>query len=254
MQLMQARLPQEKLCNLMQLLCSFSKTRSERLQKWQSLIGHLSFAARVIRPGRPYIRKLIDRIRGVNNSRHFIKVTGEIRRDCSMWLSFLQQYNGISLINPMRDLSYSHRAFATDASDWGFAAVFHNEWFQAQWPADWKQMHISLREFIPVWLALFVWGRNWHHAIVTFHCDNRAVVDVINRFSSRDPGMLEIVQLSLQPDFIVRAQHLPGKLNIVADSLSRLQPDRVFLQLHGLLPLPKVPSQTLLCLIAPYGN
>lgn len=62
-----ARLPQEKLHNLTQLLEEFTKKRSLSLLKWQSMIGHLSFAAKVVRPGRPYIRKLIDRIRGFSN-------------------------------------------------------------------------------------------------------------------------------------------------------------------------------------------
>lgn len=104
----------------------------------------------------------------------------------------------------MRDISYSHRAFATDASDWGFAAVFHNEWFQAQWTDSWEKAHINLREFIPILLALHVWGAGWHHAIVTFHCDNQAVVEVINKNTSRDPGMLAVLRsimlLSLQRD------------------------------------------------------
>lgn len=124
-----ARLPPEKLHNLMQLLCVFRKKRSVPLLKWQSLIGHLSFTSRVVRPGRPYIRKLIDRIKGFTNPRHYIKVTGEIRRDCAVWISFLQDYNGVSLLSPLRDISFNHIQFSTDASNWGFAAVMQDEWF-----------------------------------------------------------------------------------------------------------------------------
>lgn len=86
----QACLPQEKLCNLTQLLQVFSRNRSLPLQKLQSLIGHLSFTSKVLRPGRWNIRKLIDCICGISNPRHFVKVTGEIRHDCVVWLSFLK--------------------------------------------------------------------------------------------------------------------------------------------------------------------
>lgn len=130
----QARLPFDKLRNLAQLLRSFIRKRSLPLHNQQSLIGHHSFASRVVRPGRPYIRKLIDHIRGVSNPRLLIKITGEIRRDGAVWLEFLQNFNGIGLITPLRDLTYSWAAFTTDASNWGFAAVLQDEWFQAQWP------------------------------------------------------------------------------------------------------------------------
>lgn len=175
-----------------------------------------------------------------------------------MWLSFLQEYNGVSLITPLRDVSYSHEAFTTDASDWGFAAVFHTEWFQAQWPVGWKEKNINLWEFVPIWLALWVWGDNWRHAFMIFHGDNQAVVEVINRLSSRDPGMLtilrEIVQLYLHQDCIFQAKHCPGRLNIVADFLSHSQPDRSFLLRHILQMHPVVPPTQMLLLIAPYAS
>lgn len=177
-------------------------------------------------------------------------MTGEIRRDCAVWFFFLQQYNGVSLITPLRDITYSHCAFATDASDGGFAAVLNDHWFQARWPADWHGVHINLQEFVPVLLALHVWGELWSHAVFTFHCDNRAVVDVLRSNTSRDPGMLSVLRailaFSLPRDLIVHAIHLPGKLNIVADSLSRFQATNSFLTEHNLCASPtKIPLQIL---------
>lgn len=78
---MQAHLPQEKLQNL-QPLHVFSRKRSLHLRGWQSLIGHLSFASHVVCPGHPCICKLIDQIHGVSNLCHYVKITGEIHRDC----------------------------------------------------------------------------------------------------------------------------------------------------------------------------
>lgn len=51
-----------------------------------------------------------------------------------MWLTLLENFKGVSLLTPMHDVTYSQRAFATDAPDWGFVAMFHNQWFQAHWP------------------------------------------------------------------------------------------------------------------------
>lgn len=171
-----------------------------------------------------------------------------------MWLRFLEGFNGISLISPMHDVSYSHWAFATDASDWGFAAVFHAEWFQAQWPEHWSMPHIDIHEFLLILLALCVWGDTWRHVVLTFFCKIRQWSR--SRFP-RDPGMLSILrgvmQLSLCHDFIIQANHLPGKINVAPDTLSRSQPDPACLQQHGLRPFPTASPVDLRSLITHYG-
>lgn len=51
----QAHLLQDKVVNLLSLLQSFSRKRSQTSRQWQSIIGHLAFASRVVHPGHPYI-------------------------------------------------------------------------------------------------------------------------------------------------------------------------------------------------------
>lgn len=117
-------------------------------------------------------------------------------------------------------------------------------------------MHINLREFVPIFLALRVWGESWHHLILTFYCYNQAVVEVICMHSSWDSGMLAIlpaiIQLSLTNDFVDQAEYLPGKHNTLADTLSRSQPDPTFLKWQGLHMEPEMTPSTLLSWIKPY--
>lgn len=181
---------------------------------------------------------------------NIVKITGEIRGDCAVWLSVLHSYNGIALLSPLWDISYSHLAFATDASNWGFAAVLHREWFQAQWPPDWVESHINLKEFVPILLALHVWGDNWSHSALTFNCDNQSVVNVISKCTSRDPVMLSIVRailaFTLPRDLIVHAVHCLGKPNVIADFLSHSQATPAWLCAHNLHKTPRlVPFQVL---------
>lgn len=82
---MEARLPQEKLITHKEKLVKSSRCRSVRLRDWQSLIGTLSFAAKVVHPGHPYIRCCMDAIRGCVNPNHHIKLTMAVRQDCAMW-------------------------------------------------------------------------------------------------------------------------------------------------------------------------
>ena len=65
---------------------------------------------------------------------------------------------------------------------------------------------------------------------VLFFTDNEALVHVINKNSCRDPLLMSFVRklvLScLKHNILLRARHVPGIHNNLADSLSRLQIQR----------------------------
>ena len=62
---MRARLPQDKLDAALLLVRSFQRRKKVILRQLQSLIGTLNFACKVIVPGRPFLRRLIDLTRGM---------------------------------------------------------------------------------------------------------------------------------------------------------------------------------------------
>lgn len=240
--LMQARLPSDKLSRLLDLVTSFSSKKTARLRICQSLLGHLSFACRVIGPGRPFLRRMFDLLKGRLNANHFIRIPSHVRSDCSVWVSFLQQFNGTSILLTPEPLDSVRLQLYSDASDWGYAAVFGPRWLQGQWPVSWKHKHINVREFIPIFLALDTWGTHFKHSCLTFRCDNKAVVDVLNSGTTRDPDMLMVLRavtlLTLRLDVNICALHYPGRNNIVADYLSRSQASRGFLQRAALYDAP----------------
>lgn len=67
---------------------------------------------------------------------------------------------------------------------------------------------------------------------VLFLSDNMAVVEVINKRSSRDKRLMillrRLVLVSLQCNIHFRAKHIPGKLNVTADKLSRFKFQEAF--------------------------
>lgn len=224
---MEASLPLDKLTACREKLTKFSRSRSVRLREWQSLIGTLSFAAKVVRPGRPYIRRFINAIRGCTKPHHHIKLASAIRRDCAMWLNFLSQFNGISIIRACTQVTSLQIHLRTDASGWGYSAIYGDQWFQGHWPPAWQHIHINTKEFFPILLAAHTWGHLWSGHDIKFLCDSQTVVHVINKASTRDRNMLNILRaltlLSLEFDFLITAQHLPGIQNSAADYLSRSQ-------------------------------
>ena len=62
---------------------------------------------------------------------------------------------------------------------------------------------------------------------IIFFTDNAALVDIINKTSSRDATIMvfvrRLVLTCLKYNILFRARHVPGIHNELADSLSRLQ-------------------------------
>ena len=91
---MEARLPEDKLARIWQLLESFTDRRSARLLDLQSLIGTLQFACRAVVPGRTFLQRIINLTRGVKNRFHHVRLNKRFYRDIQMWKVFLAQWNG----------------------------------------------------------------------------------------------------------------------------------------------------------------
>ena len=88
-----------------------------------SLIGSLSFACKVVKPGRMFLCRLIDLSTSVTNLNHHISLSPEARADIHWWIDFLPSWNGVEFIQQDLVTSHSLRLF-TDASLLGFGAVY----------------------------------------------------------------------------------------------------------------------------------
>ena len=84
-------------------------------------------------------------------------------------------------------------------------------------------------------LASSIWGYNWSTPKVCFICDNQAVVHSIIAGTSHCPHMMHLLPnlfyIAATYNFTVSAQHLPGKVNIFADSLSLIPICRHFVHI-----------------------
>ena len=76
-------------------------------------------------------------------------------------------------------------------------------------------------------VALKVWHSHWQNKNVQIHCDNLAVVTVLQSGKTRDSTLAaisrNIFMLAAQFDIFLKISHVLGKQNIVADLLSRWQ-------------------------------
>lgn len=62
----------------------------------QSLIVLLNFACSAVRPGRAFLRQLIDLTVNVKSPFHYVQLHNPVKKDLRVWLSFLSQFNGKS--------------------------------------------------------------------------------------------------------------------------------------------------------------
>ena len=170
----QLRLPAEKLAQLIADLYFWRNRRSCTKRQLLSLIGSLSHASRVIRPGRTFLRRLIDLSTTVSEPHHHIRLNNAARADIAWWITFVERWNGCSLATPPTPSIH----FNTDASgSWGFGAIWQTHWFKAQWPDNWIPLNIATKELLPIALASIVWRRVCSSKHVRCHS---AVVQAIN--------------------------------------------------------------------------
>ena len=225
----QLRLPQDKLTALLSTISQWMVSRgrlapraSGKKRALLSLIGRLNYAAMVVRPGRAFLRSLIDAASTARELDHWVHLNAIARSDLAWWYTFLQAWNGVSLLP-----SQAPSIFITsDASgNWGCGALHGNAWFQLEWPQSWAEVSIAPKELVPIIVAVGLWGVQWSGSTICCLCDNAAVVATINKGSARDPSLVRLLRIlawfSAMLNLSMRAQHLPGTQNISADALSR---------------------------------
>lgn len=221
------RLPDEKLQRLIIKIKEWGDKKACTKRELQSLIGHLSHACCVVRPGRTFLRRMIDLTSKVDEPHHHINLGVGFRSDLLWWACFLPSWNGTSMMTGMNKAEEAMGTVTSDASgSWGCGAFCSTgDWFQLQWPAGWEKIHITIKELVPVVLAIALWGQHWKGTTVKCLCDNGAVVAGLNSGRSRDKRVMHLLRamflFTAKHSLFIVGEHIPGVQNTAADALSR---------------------------------
>lgn len=224
----EARLPLDKITKCRYLLEKFLHMKCCTLKELQSLIGVLNFACSVIQPGRAFLRRMINLTMTVSDSQTHVYLNLETKDDMRIWLQFLDSFNGKSMfLNESFMSSYTLELHTDAAQSKGYAGIYRSKWFYGPFPENWKNINIMTLEFYPIILAIELWGPLWRNHSILLFTDNEALVSVINKQSTSDGQAMKMVRYMvlrcLQFNILFKAKHIPGKKNIFADYLSRLQ-------------------------------
>ena len=252
---MTIRLDEERLASLHAELALWSERTTASREELQSLVGVLSFAAKVVATGRTFLRRMIDHMKSLPphsdaTTQHALSNTFEM--DLQWWRKFLTKWNGVCIV-PDVNWSPAHTlSIYTDACVDGYGAVFDSHWFASRWTADEEQQaardkrdSMPFKELYALTRAASTWGSQWRGRKILFHCDCQPVVDAWRKGDSSRTHISNLIRtllfIAASHDFNLNITHIAGVDNVCADLLSRGQVER-FLALPGLHdPSPTIP-------------
>jgi len=157
------------------------------------------------------------------------------------------------------DSTHHHWLDALGSFGCGAVYLLLQEWFQLLWSfhciQSWSRLHesdIALKELLLIVLACAIWGRVWwqcSHVIV--HCDNEAVVSIVNfgitHHASSTMSVFFFIWACFQ--FSLRAVYVPGTANRWADDISCNNLASFFLQVPATAGHQKAVPQPLVELL-----
>eukprot|EP00731_Ephydatia_muelleri_P033689 Em0035g26a len=187
----------QKLQDISSLIKSWLGKRKATKRELLSLIGKLSFAAKVVPAGRLFLRRLIQLSTTVRKLHHHIHLNPEARADLRWWNSFLPSWNGISMFIALEWKDADSFQLYTDASgSLGFGAYLDGAWFRGDWQPHQQLLKRSIQwqELFAIVAAALTWGHFLTGQRIRFHCDNLPIVQAWTNQSSRHPGIMDLLR------------------------------------------------------------
>ena len=154
-----ARLPADKLAELVLLIHQWGHKKYCKRKELESLIGKLNHACYVVPTGRTFLRRLINLLRDSKLYWKSIRIPKECQLDLQWWIDFLPTWNGIYFSDlpewaPLPDFELS-----SDASgNQGFGVYNNGARFYQAWLPVQRPLGMDYKELFPIVLACHVWG------------------------------------------------------------------------------------------------
>lgn len=227
----QASLPAEKVHRISLLLSNYISAVCCTKRQLLSLLGHLNYAVRIIPQGKPFLSFLLAKAAAVHSLHDLVVLDASCRTEMRLWKYFLDAWNCVSFFY---DDFASHpediQLYTDAAPSVGYGGFYQGRWFAAVWPPEMFAMRpdgpsSALFEIYPIVVAALLWGSEWSGRCILIHSDNSAVVEILNKGRTRCPAISQFLQrltlISAFNQFLIKAAHVPGHSNAIADSLSR---------------------------------
>lgn len=193
-------------------------------------MGFLSFAAKVVVPGRAFLRRLFTELSRTRTAA-FIHLNQEIKADLSWWHHFLPKWNGIRMIQPSRPMRW---LWMDALGEYGMGAYILRERespstiscqqaFSERFTSRLQTKHINVKEITAILHTLQRWLPIIKGSCLILYCDNFAVAKGVEKTSIRGNAMhalRAITMLVAINDVKIESHWISTKHNAIADLLS----------------------------------
>ena len=195
------------------------------VRQFMSLIGLLTATEKQVVAGRLHMRPIqwhLKRHWHVPESlEKIIPLPQSLHPHLRWWLN----PNNVLKGQPLHPLQHALQLF-TDASNEGWGAHLGDFTARGLWATQESALHINLLELKAVLLALKQFERLCWNQTILVCSDNTTVVSYINKEGGMKSGSLcallwRLLMWCNQRQIVLRARHIPGHLNVIADKLSR---------------------------------
>lgn len=227
----EARLPERKLSKAKEWVKTTLQQKQISREDLCSLLGFLSFAAKVVVLGRIFLRQLFNALSKYQKVYH---LSAGMTADLMWWDKVFFCWNGVRILQHVEARHQIH--LWTDVSSlFGIGGYYLKEdelipstlqAFSERLYTKHRGKHITVKETMAVLHALQKWTQEFKKARLIIHGDNTGVVNGLKSLAVCGPA-LDLLQnvimiLALQ-DIIVESYWLSSEDNSLADILSRGQ-------------------------------
>ena len=210
---------------LQQKITGLLQRRSCRVRTFMSLIGLLTATEKQVPLGRLHMRPIQWHLKKHWRVPESLEKEIPIPRSLHQHLQWWTQEKNVLKGQPLHPLQHAIQIF-TDASKEGWGAHLGDFTASGTWSVPESKLHINFLELKAVLLALKRFQQLVQGKVVLIATDNTTVVAYINKEGGMRSGSLCALLWRLLcwcnlRQTVLKARHIPGRLNVIADKLSR---------------------------------
>ena len=217
-------LPEKKVTEVITFCSSLRKSGRADTRKIQSLLGHLNWASNAVIHARAHCRSLQQDLKA-QLSFNQVALSADSILELEWWIHHLSSRNGKTFAYHEPDL-----IIFSDASLQGWGATTEGTTANGPWSQEYLNWHINELELLAAYFALQTFTKHAKKASVLMFLDNTVAVSYINRDGgTKSPKLNDIVKQICnwcdERELALRAEHVPGVANTIADAESRTYND-----------------------------
>ena len=218
--------PQKRMQRIWDLIRDIIRRRGAQARSWQVLLGFLASSEKMVPLGRLHMREIHFSLRACWDfdpltSNQFVPLSPLAHSDLSWWMWEYNVFQGSPIVLPDPT---AH--FLTDASQLGWGAHWGTRTISGRWTPEEAKRHINVLELDAVAKALGKWKHLLFGQRILVELDNSTAVAYLNHQGGTKSRALHrltghVFGLCAGVCSTLVAKHIPGRRNVLADSLSR---------------------------------